>query len=78
MTTRGSGAGLWLRFLSGPDIDRLGLASAEIVGAVEGALRAHGEGRHRGLAILDIAVGQLILRRAQQADVGTMLRYRWR
>jgi alanine dehydrogenase len=31
---------------------------------------------HRGLAILDIALGQLILERAQGADAGTMLRYR--
>jgi ornithine cyclodeaminase len=31
---------------------------------------------HRGLSILDIAVGALILRRAEQADLGTMLRYR--
>jgi alanine dehydrogenase len=31
---------------------------------------------HRGLAILDIAVGRLILRKADQANVGTMLRYR--
>ncbi len=31
---------------------------------------------HRGLPILDIAVGQLILRRAEQAAAGTMLRYR--
>jgi alanine dehydrogenase len=31
---------------------------------------------HRGLAILDIAVGQLILHRAQAAGIGTMLRYR--
>jgi alanine dehydrogenase len=38
-------AGLWLRFLSGPDIDLLGLTNAEITGAVEGAVRAHGEGR---------------------------------
>ena len=36
---------LWLRFLSGPDIDGLGLTSAEIIGAVEGAVLAHGEGR---------------------------------
>jgi ornithine cyclodeaminase len=35
---------LWLRFLSGPDIDALGLSNAEIVAAVEGAVRAHGEG----------------------------------
>jgi ornithine cyclodeaminase/alanine dehydrogenase-like protein (mu-crystallin family) len=136
---------LWLRFLSGPDIDSLGLSSAEIVAAVEEAVRAHGDGRavveprvhlvpdndgaghwreaqsgrfgalrrhvdsgrlsaaslhaelgqivaghrpgrernderillwHRGLAILDIAVGVAILRRAEQQGIGTMLRYR--
>jgi hypothetical protein len=43
---------LWLRFLSGPDINGL------------------------GLSILDIAVGLAILRRAEQQDGGTMLRYR--
>ncbi len=37
--------GLWFRFLSGPDIDSLGLSYAEIVAAVEGAVRAHGDGR---------------------------------
>ena len=37
--------GLWLRFLSGPDIESLGLSHAEIVGAVEDAVRAHGNGR---------------------------------
>jgi ornithine cyclodeaminase len=37
--------GLWLRFLSGPDIDSLGLSTAEIIGAVEDAVRAHGAGR---------------------------------
>ena len=31
---------------------------------------------HRGLSILDIAVGALILGRAEQAGIGTMLRYR--
>jgi alanine dehydrogenase len=36
--------GLWVRFLSGPDIDSLGLTRAEIIEAVEGAVRAHGEG----------------------------------
>ena len=36
---------LWLRFLSGPDINSLGLSHAEIVAAVEGAVRAHGDGR---------------------------------
>jgi len=35
---------LWLRFLSGPDIDSLGLSNAEIVTAVEEAVRAHGDG----------------------------------
>jgi ornithine cyclodeaminase len=35
---------LWLRFLSGPDIDSLGLTNAEILAAVEGAVRAHGDG----------------------------------
>ena len=38
-------SGLWLRFLSGPDIDSLGLTNAEIIAAVELAVRAHGEGR---------------------------------
>jgi alanine dehydrogenase len=37
--------GLWLRFLSGPDIESLGLSHAEIVGAVEDAVRAHGDRR---------------------------------
>jgi alanine dehydrogenase len=36
---------LWLRFLSGPDIDSLGLTNAEILAAVTDAVRAHGEGR---------------------------------
>jgi alanine dehydrogenase len=40
-----SSGGLWLRFLSGPDIDSLGLSNADIVAAVERAVRAHGEGR---------------------------------
>jgi ornithine cyclodeaminase len=31
---------------------------------------------HRGLSILDVAVGQLILDRAEQAGAGTLLRYR--
>ena len=31
---------------------------------------------HRGLSILDVAVGQLLLRRAEVADAGTMIRYR--
>jgi ornithine cyclodeaminase len=31
---------------------------------------------HRGLSILDVAVAHLLLRRAEDADVGTMLRYR--
>ena len=36
---------LWLRFLSGPDIDSLALSNAEIISAVEDAVRAHGDGR---------------------------------
>jgi alanine dehydrogenase len=35
---------LWLRFLSGPDIDALGITNGEIVAAVQDAVRAHGEG----------------------------------
>jgi alanine dehydrogenase len=31
---------------------------------------------HRGLSILDVAVGQMILDRAEQAGAGTLLRYR--
>jgi alanine dehydrogenase len=31
---------------------------------------------HRGLSVLDVAVAHLILRRAEAADVGTMVRYR--
>jgi ornithine cyclodeaminase len=31
---------------------------------------------HRGLSLLDVAVGRLILRRAQEAGAGTVLRYR--
>jgi len=38
-------ADLWLRYLSGPDIDSLGLTNAEILTAVEEAVRAHGDGR---------------------------------
>ena len=45
MASPEDGEALWIRFLSGPDIDGLGLARAEIVGAVEGAVLAHGEGR---------------------------------
>jgi len=35
---------IWLRFLSGPDIDTLGLTNAEIVQAVEDVVAAHGRG----------------------------------
>ena len=45
MDQQAADSGLWIRFLSGPDIDALGLTSAEIVAAVEGAVLAHGEGR---------------------------------
>jgi alanine dehydrogenase len=36
---------LWFRFLSGPDIAALSLSNAEVVAAVEDAVRAHGDGR---------------------------------
>jgi ornithine cyclodeaminase len=31
---------------------------------------------HRGLSLLDVAMGRLILRRAEEAGAGTVLRYR--
>jgi alanine dehydrogenase len=37
--------GIWLRFLSGPDIDGLGITRGEIVDAVAGVLRAHADGQ---------------------------------
>jgi len=36
---------LWLRFLSGPDVDRLGLTNDEVIAAVEAVVDAHGRGR---------------------------------
>lgn len=39
-----SAEGLWLRFVSGPDIDRLGLTPAEIVAAAGDVVAAHGRG----------------------------------
>jgi len=86
-----------LRFVSGPDVDALGVGRAEILAAVEDAVRAQGEGRvvleprvhlappnggarhfnvHRGLATTDLAVAQLLLRRAEAAGLGTLLRHR--
>jgi ornithine cyclodeaminase/alanine dehydrogenase-like protein (mu-crystallin family) len=38
------GGPLWLRFVSGLDVDALGVSRAEVLAAVEGALRAQGEG----------------------------------
>jgi ornithine cyclodeaminase/alanine dehydrogenase-like protein (mu-crystallin family) len=84
---------LELRFVSGPDVDALGVGRTEILAAVEDAVRAQGEGRvvleprvhlappnggagHRGLATTDLAVAQLLLRRAEAAGLGTLLRYR--
>jgi alanine dehydrogenase len=45
VTVNQSAGGLWLRFLSGPDIDDLGLSNADILAAVHEAVRAHGDGR---------------------------------
>jgi alanine dehydrogenase len=39
------GPGLSFRFVAGPDVDALDLGRAEILAAVEGAVRAQGEGR---------------------------------
>jgi ornithine cyclodeaminase len=66
------------------DSGRLSAASlyAELGQIVTGQLpgRGHADERillwHRGLAILDIAVGIAIVRRAEQQGIGTMLRYR--
>jgi alanine dehydrogenase len=35
---------IWLRFLSGPDIDGLGISSADAIAAVESVVAAHGRG----------------------------------
>ncbi|MGD0687401.1 MAG: hypothetical protein ABSA03_20070, partial [Streptosporangiaceae bacterium] len=45
MTAAPGPDGLWIRFLSGPDIDTLDISNAEITGAVEAALRAHSAGQ---------------------------------
>jgi alanine dehydrogenase len=37
-------SGIWLRFLSGPDIDSLAISRPEIVDAVEAVVAAHGRG----------------------------------
>jgi len=37
--------GIWLRFLSGPDIDGLGITRADIVDAVDDVMRAHARGQ---------------------------------
>ncbi len=37
-------APIWLRFLSGPDVDSLGLTRTEIIAAVESVVAAHGRG----------------------------------
>jgi alanine dehydrogenase len=66
------------------DTGRLSAASlhAELGQIVTGARpgREHDDERilfwHRGMAILDIAVGLAILRRAEQQGAGTMLHYR--
>jgi alanine dehydrogenase len=42
---RVSTEGIWLRFLSGPDIESLGITRAEIIDAVAGVVTAHGRGQ---------------------------------
>jgi alanine dehydrogenase len=66
------------------DTGRLSASSLHAeLGQIVAGLRPGREGRderillwHRGLSILDIAVGQLIATKAERADAGTMLRYR--
>jgi ornithine cyclodeaminase/alanine dehydrogenase-like protein (mu-crystallin family) len=82
MTPPGDSGGLSIRFLSGPDIDELGLTS-EL-----GLLTLYDPDTGIPLSIMDatmitacrtgadIAVGALILSRARDAGAGTMLRYR--
>ena len=41
----GGGPGVNLTYLNGPDVERLALSDEEILGAVEAALRAQGQGR---------------------------------
>jgi alanine dehydrogenase len=36
---------IWIRFLSGADVDGLGITNAEVIAAVEGVVDAHGRGR---------------------------------
>ena len=37
--------GIWLRFLSGPDIESLGISRSEIIDAVADVVTAHGRGQ---------------------------------
>ena len=37
--------GIWLRFLSGPDIESLGISRTEIIDAVADVVTAHGRGQ---------------------------------
>ncbi len=37
--------GIWLRFLSGPDIESLGISRSEIIEAVADVVTAHGRGQ---------------------------------
>jgi ornithine cyclodeaminase/alanine dehydrogenase-like protein (mu-crystallin family) len=77
-------------FVSGDDVDLLELPDAEVLEAVETALRAHGDGDvgrkpgrerpderivfwHRGFAISDVMLGNLIYERAVAAGVGSRL-----
>ena len=81
--------GIWLRFLSGPDIDGLGnvtmiddLFDLDEIGEIVAGRKPGRENDaernlfwHRGLSSLDVAIAHLILRRAEAADAGTMLRF---
>lgn len=45
MSPQSTQEGIWLRFLSGPDVDSLGITPAEIIDAVSGVVAAHGQGQ---------------------------------
>ena len=72
--------GLRARFLSGPDIDSLGLSGPEIAAAVEDAVRAHGDARavvEPRVHLVPVSIMDATLITACRT-AGTMLRYRWR
>ncbi len=68
--------GLWLRFLSGPDIDSLALSNADIVAAVEQAVRARYLARPDARVLGHVGSRGTAFWNVVLLEVGTMLRYR--